>query len=231
LDILVKLAVAAVLGGMIGLERDIHGRAAGLRTHIMVSMGSALFMIISLRLYEIYALAAANPALRVDPGRVAAQIVTGIGFLGAGAVLKSGVNIRGLTTAGCIWVSAGIGMASGLAYYMPAVITVVIALAVLVLLNKLEKVFYRDSYRTLKVRVHTRDNVVSDLIDRIKGSGVDVVNCEYTRDIEMNTTDAVFSIKVFHKGSTDKKSHDLIGRLENDFEGIKTIAWERGKYF
>ena len=231
MDILVKLAVAAVLGGMIGLERDIHGRAAGLRTHIMVSMGSALFMIISLRLYEIYALAAANPALRVDPGRVAAQIVTGIGFLGAGAVLKSGVNIRGLTTAGCIWVSAGIGMASGLAYYMPAVITVVIALAVLVLLNKLEKVFYRDSYRTLKVRVHTRDNVVSDLIDRIKGSGVDVVNCEYTRDIEMNTTDAVFSIKVFHKGSTDKKSHDLIGRLENDFEGIKTIAWERGKYF
>ncbi len=110
-DLMIKLAVATLLGGILGLEREIHGRPAGLRTHLLVSLGAAAFMVMS------PLVASMSKDFQGDPGRIAAQIVTGIGFLGAGAIVKEGINIRGLTTAACLWVAAAIGMASGAGLY------------------------------------------------------------------------------------------------------------------
>jgi putative Mg2+ transporter-C (MgtC) family protein len=97
-EVILKLVLAAFLGGIIGIERDKRGRAAGLRTHILVCLGSALFMIISTDIFKLYKAYNATSIIRVDPGRIAAQIITGIGFLGAGAIIRTGIDIRGLTT-------------------------------------------------------------------------------------------------------------------------------------
>lgn len=108
-----RLLIAGILGAIIGLERDIHGRAAGLRTNLLVSMGSAVFTLISVNIAHPNDPAAASEILRTDPGRIAAQIITGIGFLGAGTIIKYGFTVKGLTTAACLWLSAGIGMSAG----------------------------------------------------------------------------------------------------------------------
>jgi putative Mg2+ transporter-C (MgtC) family protein len=120
--ILLRLGVAAVLGGAIGFERELRERGAGLRTHTVVSVGSALFTLVSA-----YAFAGA----RVDPTRIAAQIVSGIGFLGAGAIIRQGLSVRGLTTAATLWLVAAIGMASGAGYYDAAIIATLGAIVTL----------------------------------------------------------------------------------------------------
>ena len=112
-EALLRIALAGVLGGSIGLERELREREAGLRTHLLVAVGAALFTIAGA-----YGFDSAN----VDPTRVAAQIVTGIGFLGAGAILREGLTVRGLTTAGSLWVVAAVGIAAGAGYYWAAVI-------------------------------------------------------------------------------------------------------------
>jgi len=111
LDMAIRLVVASLLGALIGLEREIHAHPAGMRTHLLVSFGSALFTVLSIYGF-VNALGPAEGS-PPDPTRIAAQIVTGIGFLGAGAILKSGTSIRGLTTAGSLWATAAIGMAAG----------------------------------------------------------------------------------------------------------------------
>jgi putative Mg2+ transporter-C (MgtC) family protein len=119
-DALLRLAVAGGLGAAVGFERELREREAGVRTHLLVSLGSALFTIVSAYGFREFLTAGGN-FVRTDPTRIAAQIVTGIGFLGAGAIIRDGLSVRGLTTAATLWVVAGIGMASGAGYYWPAV--------------------------------------------------------------------------------------------------------------
>src|SRR3954447_18485870 len=133
--VLLRLSVAAALGGAIGFERELRERGAGLRTHLVVCVGSALFTLVS-------AYAFVGP--HVDPTRIAAQIVTGIGFLGAGAITRQGLSVRGLTTAATLWVVAAVGLACGAGYYSTAVITTVI---VLFALYPLRMIAYRSLLR------------------------------------------------------------------------------------
>jgi putative Mg2+ transporter-C (MgtC) family protein len=123
-----RLALAAALGGAIGLEREYRHKPAGLRTNMLIALGSALFSILSV---EVGAAAG-------SPDRIAAQVVTGIGFLGAGAILRSGENVHGLTTAATIWVNAAIGMAAGLGSYTVATVAAAITLVVLAVLPAME---------------------------------------------------------------------------------------------
>jgi len=119
--VLLRLAVAAVLGGAIGLERELRERQAGLRTHLLVSVGAALFTLVSaFGFSDILSQSGPHVLVRLDPSRVAAQVVSGIGFLGAGAIIRQGLSIRGLTTAATLWLVAAIGMASGAGYYSAA---------------------------------------------------------------------------------------------------------------
>jgi putative Mg2+ transporter-C (MgtC) family protein len=113
-----RLLLAAFLGAAVGLEREIHDHPAGMRTHLLVALGSAGFTVLSI---------VAFPAPGADPARVAAQIVTGIGFLGAGAILKEGLSIHGLTTAASLWVVAAVGMAAGAGAWVTAVTITVVA--------------------------------------------------------------------------------------------------------
>ena len=126
-EVVLRLALAAVLGAAIGLEREIREREAGLRTHLLVSLGSALFTIVSAYGFHAF-LASGQSVVRADPSRIAAQIVTGIGFLGAGAIIRQGLSVRGLTTAATLWVVAAIGLATGAGYYSAAIVTTVLVL-------------------------------------------------------------------------------------------------------
>lgn len=131
IDVFLRLALAAGLGGAIGLEREYRRKPAGLRTNMLIALGSALFSILSVEL----------GAAAGSPDRVAAQVVTGIGFLGAGAILRSGENVHGLTTAATIWVNAAIGMAAGLGAYSVAAVGATLTVIVLALLPVMERIF------------------------------------------------------------------------------------------
>jgi putative Mg2+ transporter-C (MgtC) family protein len=126
-DEILRLLVAAGLGGAVGLEREYREREAGFRTHMLVAVGAALFTIASAYGFHDF-LVSGDAVVRTDPTRIAAQIVTGIGFLGAGAIIRQGVAVRGLTTAATLWVVAAIGLTTGAGYYSAAIITTLIAL-------------------------------------------------------------------------------------------------------
>jgi putative Mg2+ transporter-C (MgtC) family protein len=113
-EVVLRLAIAAGLGAAVGVEREVREHEAGVRTHLLVALGSALFTVVGAYGFEDFGNA-------TDPTRVAAQIVTGIGFLGAGAILREGLSVRGLTTAGSLWVVAAIGMGAGAGYYWAAI--------------------------------------------------------------------------------------------------------------
>jgi len=134
LDLGLRLVVAAGLGGLIGAEREIHNHPAGIRTHMLVALGSGLFTVLSVYGFGLEGNPGAAP---VDPTRIAAQIVSGIGFLGAGAILKDGVVVRGLTTAASLWATAAVGMAAGAGEYILAAVSGVIILVSLWPINAL----------------------------------------------------------------------------------------------
>ena len=126
-EVLLRVVLAGVLGGAIGAEREIREREAGLRTHMLVAVGAALFTLVSAYGWADFHFSQKS-GVTYDPSRIAAQIVTGIGFLGAGAIIRQGLSVRGLTTAASLWVVAAIGLASGAGYYSGAIITTVVVL-------------------------------------------------------------------------------------------------------
>jgi putative Mg2+ transporter-C (MgtC) family protein len=139
LELILKILLATALGGFIGFERERHNRWAGLRTHVLVCMGSCLIMVTSIEMALLY-----GHQFNVDPGRLAAQVVSGIGFLGAGTILHSSSRIRGLTTAATLWTTAGIGLTTGLGLYLPAIATTVLAYIVLSYFGRWEVLIKRS---------------------------------------------------------------------------------------
>jgi putative Mg2+ transporter-C (MgtC) family protein len=138
---LLRCGIAALCGGLIGVERELRNKPAGFRTNILICVGASIYMSIGLLI----------PADEVDPTRIAAQVVTGIGFLGAGCIIQSGNDVRGLTSAATIWVVASIGIVSGAGYPVLATIAANIVLITLVVLRSVEKVLFKsgvaDEYR------------------------------------------------------------------------------------
>lgn len=140
-QIIIRLIVSVLVSGLIGLERQLHRRAAGLRTHILVCVGSTLIMLTSLYIFDIY-----KDKIAVDPSRIAAGVITGIGFLGAGTIIRYGEEIRGLTTAASLWVVAALGLAVGCGFYVAAIATTVIVLLTLMFLRRLENKIFGDKH-------------------------------------------------------------------------------------
>jgi putative Mg2+ transporter-C (MgtC) family protein len=149
---IIKIVSAFTAGLVLGLEREYRDKPAGLRTIILITVGSALFSLLSISLET------------TSPGRIAANVVTGVGFLGAGVIFKEGLNVKGLTSAATIWVAAAIGMALGFGNYYIAVITLVLTLVVLTILQKLEKKIDTDlDHREFKFTFHANEFSVNEL--------------------------------------------------------------------
>ena len=176
-EVLLRLFVAAVLGAAIGLERELRERQAGLRTHLVVSVGSALFTLVS-------AYGFTDFGVRVDPTRIAAQIVTGIGFLGAGAIIRQGLSVRGLTTAATLWLVAAIGMAAGAGYWEGALVATfgaIITLGPLRVLAYRFLVRFRPALQRLLVEIPAGGSPVP-IIEAIERQGGRLVSLDVAQE-------------------------------------------------
>lgn len=149
-EVVLRLTLAAVLGGIIGYERQSRRKSAGLRTNVLVCLGSCLIMILSESIYI-----GVEGKTNADPARLAAQVVSGIGFLGAGAIMKEGLTVTGLTTAACLWVVAGVGLAVGCGFYAGALFTTVLVFVTLGRLSRLDDWVMHD--RNMSIVIHTVD--------------------------------------------------------------------------
>jgi putative Mg2+ transporter-C (MgtC) family protein len=193
---------------------------------MLVSAGSALFMILSIYIATLDIDTPAGMTRVTDPGRIAAQVVTGIGFLGAGVIIKEGFTVRGLTTAACLWTAAAIGMASGVELYLIAAFTTGLALFALVLLRRIERYYRKDIYRDLEVKVPIGVDV-GRIIDLVKTREVMITSFGMKRDYETQTTTATMSLRIFYRGNADKLSHKIIHRLEQSHIPLKSVRWFR----
>lgn len=152
LTVLLRLVVACVLGGIIGFEREHSNRPAGFRTHILVCVGSALVMVTSEYIFNKY-----SGQVNVDPARLGSQVISGIGFLGAGTIIRDGFNIRGLTTAASIWAVSAIGIAVGIGFYEGAISATIIIFLTLIFLKSMEEsIAKRNRHKTVYIQA---DNI------------------------------------------------------------------------
>ncbi len=170
---LIRFLISFFLGMLVGLERETHNQPAGLRTHILISIGATMVMLISIFIPQTF-----TEFQNGDPGRIAAQVVSGIGFLGAGAILKFGANVRGLTTAASIWAMAAVGLAVGAGMYTVSLIGVAVILFALTAMNLFEKWIFKE--RTLRK---------IELIVKKKHSSLDVFRAILKKfDVRINST-------------------------------------------
>ena len=169
-DMILRLCLGFVAGAIIGLERSSRRQVAGLRTHILIATGSTLLMLLSIYLPQFF-----NPMRNSDPGRIAAQVVSGIGFLGAGAIIRLGNNIKGLTTAASLWFVAALGLVIGAGMFLLAGAATAIGIITLILLNKIELTLF-PKVRTKLLEISYNDNSPStkEALDILKESGIKV---------------------------------------------------------
>ena len=212
-----RLAVAAALGGAIGFERELRDREAGFRTHMLVCVGSALFTIVSAYGFSEF-LTSGDPVIRADPTRIAAQVVTGIGFLGAGAIIRQGLTIRGLTTAATLWVAAAIGIAAGAGFYSGAVAAVVITLLALWPLRLGAHAVFdrlRPEEKTLMLELRAGTEM-SQLLAHLDARKVRVeeFKVEDEADVRIVTL------------TLDRPTEELLGEV-SDLDYVRSVHWHR----
>jgi len=213
LAIFVKLLLAALAGGVVGLEREKHGRPAGLRTHLLVALGACIMMVVSEAFPLKYADHDMQSALRIDPGRTAAQIITGIGFLGAGVIIKEGISVRGLTTAASLWLVAGLGMAFGMGLFIPGVMTTVLALLSLIFLKKLEPLINKDRYLDIAVTATNRPGLQDEMERLFNERGLRITDVRSHVDLQQG--DVTFEyILTQHRRRMGRELSEQIATLQ-----------------
>ncbi|MBN8569800.1 MAG: MgtC/SapB family protein [Ignavibacteria bacterium] len=218
-EMLIRLALAAVLGASVGLERERKERAAGLRTHMMVCIGSALAMLVSTYGFNDVQ---GVPNVSLDPSRVAAQVISGIGFIGGGTILFLRQNIvKGLTTASGLWTVAAIGLAAGGGMYLAAFVTTLFAIFILWMLHPVERKFSRR-FQTKAIRLTVDDKAKSaEVVNKIiQNDNLDVQSCNVDRH------DSNYIISFKFKNLDKKELKAMIGEFQSD-AGIKEINWNK----
>lgn len=214
-EIAFKLILGALLGGAIGFERQSHGRPAGFRTHLIVCLASVLIMIVSDRYYQLSTL---NPdIIRIDPARIAAGAITGIGFLGAGVILKSGFTVQGLTTAACLWIVSAIGLAIGSSLYAPALITFFITLLALWGLRKVERKVSTLVYRILVITMDI-EAPEEEVLGPFSQKGISISGIDY--EVDKPRKETTYHIKFVTRD--EEKIKSIVESLK-ELEGLKKL--------
>ena len=217
-EILFRLFLAAILGAVVGLEREVHGRPAGIRTYLLLCMGSALIMVVSELLFFKYEAKGLTDILRADPGRIAAQAITGIGFLGAGVILRYKDTIRGLTTAAAIWVACAVGLAIGAGFYLFGGAVTGLTLVSLVGLKALERRLKKDWYKEMTVVARDEAGQLNRIQEIIARNEFEIVNFGLKKDLERQEVRASFLLRV-------RTVHPSRQVLQEVFamEGVKSV--------
>ena len=211
-DLLFRILVGSCLGGVIGYERDRHGRPAGLRTHMIVALASATFMVIST--HFIYLQHYGHEDLvEVDASRIAASIVTGMGFLAGGAIMRTGITVRGLTTAAALWLVGAIGMASGAGMYSVAVFVTVVGVIALTVLRRFEDKDDRTTRRKIYLLLGA-DGSISEVSSRMRQIGADVSAVEYDRSVADKTLAVTLDVRFPQSLTIEKLIEELEGQRD-----------------
>ncbi|MCY2924349.1 MAG: MgtC/SapB family protein [Planctomycetota bacterium] len=209
---ILRLLASAVLGGLIGAEREHHGRSAGLRTQLLVALGSCLAMIVSLHFATVYGQPTSESTLRVDPGRVAYGVMGGIGFLGAGAIVYYGTGIRGLTTAAALWCNAAIGLACGFGMLDVAAAATAIVVFVLMALAGFDRFITTEWYRSIAITTtFAGKSRALELGDLLQARGFKVLST----DLAQNRTDGVETVTFHVSLSSRGRPKDIPTRLDD----------------
>lgn len=174
ISMILRLAAACVLGGIIGFEREHVHRPAGLRTHILVCVGSALVMVTSEFIFFRY-----SSHVNVDPARLGAQVISGIGFLGAGTIIKEGISVKGLTTAASLWAVSCVGIAVGIGFYSGAIIATVIIFLILVVIKKTQGKISMQKNARLFIHTRIKKGEVNELSGLIQEMGVKIKRTDF----------------------------------------------------
>lgn len=221
-EISLRLVLAVLLGGLVGFERESHNRPAGFRTHILVCVGSALIMLLSA--YGFSEMAGGNYA--VDPSRIAAQVVTGIGFLGAGTILRQRGSIKGLTTAASIWVVSGIGLAVGIGFYVGAAMATFVALISLLLLGRVDRaLFSQRRIKSLQIRAKDQPGLVGRVAGILGEFKLNIHKIELIAQEYEPAVAEVISMEFLLVVPLNLNSNQLLRRL-SCLEGILEIVWQ-----
>jgi putative Mg2+ transporter-C (MgtC) family protein len=208
MQMVIRLVLAALLGGLIGLEREVHGRSAGMRTQMLVGLGAALAMVVSLHFGEIYGMTSSDSTLRIDPARMAYGVMGGVGFLGAGAIIQSGLGIRGLTTAASLWCTAAVGLACGFGMFLSACVTALLTLFALGVLGVLDRYLPQHHYKRLTISVA---GSATDAAERFRqmfvGMGMKVQDVHLTRNYQRDTSTLTFHVRMRSPSELEKLIH------------------------
>lgn len=227
LELILRLLSSAIVGGIIGIEREAHNRPAGFRTHILVTMGAALIMLISTQGF---------PGMegKFDPSRLAAQVVSGVGFLGAGTIIITGHEIKGLTTAASLWVCAGVGLAIGSGFYLGGLVTALIVFISLSVLSRVEKRLTSRKYKITNIVCRERAGLIGDLGQVFGKNGVMIKDLRINRNMVkddsllMTTTNETeydiieleFTLMLNKAYNYDKFNEKIL-----NIQGVEQISW------
>lgn len=214
-DFVLRLLAATAMGAAIGFEREYHAKEAGLRTHLLVALGSCLFMILSIYGFDFML---GRDHVSFDPSRIAAQVVTGIGFIGAGTIILQKQVVRGLTTAAGLWVTAAIGLACGNGMYWVALITTVIVLVSLGLINVYLPYFSQKEHTvTFLVEDYT---ILTKVMENLYREKITVLNYEMHKDAEENNGKMLVSLEIRMKRYNNIKE---ISAILKNFEKVEIV--------
>ncbi|MBI4844775.1 MAG: MgtC/SapB family protein [Nitrospirae bacterium] len=214
-EIILRLLLGAFVGGVIGFEREMHGRAAGFRTQLIVCVAAVLIMIVS---ENYFFHMKADPALRIDPARIASGALIGIGFLGAGVIVKSGFGIRGLTTAASIWIVSAIGLAIGSGLYIEALTTTAITIIALVFLRMVERKISAGVFRSVTVSTLNNMDMENRARSLLESHGFRILSVDYEK--HGGTGEYIYTFNIL------KKRSEEIGKFFqelNSLEGVNSI--------
>jgi putative Mg2+ transporter-C (MgtC) family protein len=213
-DLTIRILMAAGLGGLVGLEREWSNHAAGLRTHLLVCIGATAIMLLSIYGFSEF-ITEAN--VRMDPARLAAQVISGIGFLGAGTIMRTGSTVSGLTTAASVWVVAAIGLCVGAGFFYCAVLSTVMVLLSLFVLNKWEKLIMRNR-RTQEVviKIIDKPGVLGTVATHFGKQGIQVVNVQMKPE-------GMIEISGVEEGVMELRFHLKNGHTEALLQAVDSI--------
>lgn len=216
-EMISRIALGALLGSVIGFERDIHGRPAGLRTHLLVSMGSATFMVVSSQFFFFQGYDSGSH-VEVDVSRIAASVVSGIGFLAGGAILKTGISIQGLTTAAALWLAAAIGLCAGSGMYIEGIAVTAMGLVSLTTFRVFEDKDDKSIRRYVSLTLEDSPDQITKIMGALTGIGAKVPDFNYERGTAPPMLRLFFEISIPEKVGTN----GLITLLEKQ-QGVKHV--------
>src|SRR5687768_1027063 len=216
----VRLTLAAIAGGLVGLEREFRGRQAGFRTNILVCLGSAMAMIVSTEFARRAWPHDPNVNINIDPARIAYGVMTGVGFLGAGTILHNKGTVRGLTTAAAMWCVAAIGLAAGVGMYLMTILAALLVVGALWLLDYVEGMLPKVRYRTVTIRRKWQVGLIAQTIDRFEAANLKVVDASFERTDDLSEADINLKIAFMNKGEYYSFERKLEG--DTDYQLMAT---------